>query len=242
MNADPADGTSRRRTVRSFVRRGGRETAAQIRAWAELWPHYGVDYQAQPLDLAKVFARTAPCTLEIGFGDGEHLLERAALEPERNFLGIEVHRSGVGHLLNAAGAQELRNVRVICHDAVEVLQAQLAPGSLDEVQILFPDPWPKARHHKRRLIQTGFMTLLASRLRPGGSLGLATDWAPYAEHMQFVLDACPQFVAVADDSGSPAKRTPTRFERRGVQLGHGVKNFLLIHTPVERNIDVEVPR
>jgi tRNA (guanine-N7-)-methyltransferase len=178
--------------------------------------------------LAVLFARPAPCTLEIGFGNGEHLLARAQAEPERNFLGAEVHRPGIGHLLRTAAAADVKNLRIIDHDAVEVLQQQIAPDALDEIQILFPDPWPKKRHHKRRLIQPEFAALAASRLRTGGRLRLATDWAPYAEHMSLVLDACPMLaVVVPDASGAQsAGRSATRFEQRGLRLGHQVRDLM----------------
>jgi tRNA (guanine-N7-)-methyltransferase len=215
------------RTVRSFVMREGRLTAAQRQALVELWPRFGVPYGEHAVDLPELFGRQAPCTLEIGFGNGEHLVARAGAEPERNFLGIEVHRPGIGQLLRACAAADLGNLRVIAHDAVEVLQSQIAPGALDEVQILFPDPWPKKRHHKRRLIQPDFAIVLALRLRPGGGLQLATDWAPYAEHMHAVLDACPLLEPVAGATGgdAPGGRAATRFERRGLRLGHVVSEL-----------------
>ena len=216
-----------RRAVRSFVMRAGRTTDAQQRALIELWPRYGLPFSATAVDLAMLFGRAAPCTLEIGFGNGEHLAARALAEPARNFLGAEVHRPGIGHLLRIAAAASLSNLRIVDHDAVDVLQYQLAPGTLDEIQILFPDPWPKKRHHKRRLIQPEFATLVASRLRIGGQLRLATDWAPYAEHMRLVLDACPLLASLA--AGTPdhehAGRAATRFERRGLRLGHQVSDF-----------------
>ncbi len=167
----------RLRSVRSYVMRAGRITEAQQRALATLWPRYGVEFNLGPLDLARLFGRSAPCTLEIGFGNGEHLLERALADPERDFLGVEVHRPGVGHLLLAAGKAGITNLRVIAHDAVDVLQHQIPQASLDEVQLLFPDPWPKARHHKRRLVQPVFAALVASAahgrrtLAPGNRLG-----------------------------------------------------------------------
>jgi tRNA (guanine-N7-)-methyltransferase len=204
---DPAD--ARRRTVRSFV----------------LWPKYGVEFSAATLDLDALFGRSAPRMLEIGFGAGEALLEYAAAHPEVDCIGIEVHRPGVGHLLLGVEAANLRNLRVICHDAVEVLQQQLAPASITLAHIFFPDPWPKKRHHKRRLIQPPFVELLAKALAPGGTLRLATDWEPYAQHMREVIDASPTFVNVAAASGfvaRSAERTLTRFERRGQRLGHGV--------------------
>ena len=217
-----------RRTVRSYVVRAGRMTDGQQRALIELWPRYGLEFNPTPLDLKAVFGRARPCTLEIGFGNGEHLAWRAGSDPERDFLGIEVHRPGVGHLLRLVAAGDLRNVRVICHDAVEVLQYQIAPGMLDEIQILFPDPWPKKRHHKRRLIQAEFAALAAQGLRAGGRLHLATDWAPYAEHMRLVLDSCPLLAAPAAAPGSarPMARTATRFESRGLRLGHEVSDLM----------------
>ena len=216
------------RTVRSYVMRAGRTTDAQQRALVDLWPRFGVPFGETVLDLAALFARPAPCTLEIGFGNGEHLAARAQSEPARNFLGAEVHRPGIGHLLRAAAAADLDNLRIIEHDAVEVLQHQIAAGVLDEIQILFPDPWPKKRHHKRRLIQPEFAALAASRLRAGGRLRLATDWAPYAEHMRLVLDACPLLSAVApgDLTLEPTSRAATRFERRGLRLGHRVSDLV----------------
>jgi tRNA (guanine-N7-)-methyltransferase len=220
---DPAD--ARRRTVRSFVLRAGRATAGQQRALAELWPKYGVEFSAATLDLDALFGRCAPRMLEIGFGAGEALLEYAAAHPEVDCIGIEVHRPGVGHLLLGVEAANLRNLRVICHDAVEVLQQQLAPASIALAHIFFPDPWPKKRHHKRRLIQPPFVELLAKAIAPGGTLRLATDWEPYAQHMREVIDASPTFANVAAESGfvaRSAERTLTRFERRGQRLGHGV--------------------
>lgn len=217
------------RTVRSFVIRGGRITHAQERALAELWPALGVDYDEQTLSLPALFGNDAPCTVEIGFGNGDHLLGRAAREPQRNFLGIEVHPPGVGRLLLNVQGQGLRNVRVSRHDAVEVLRSQLAPDSVDEFQILFPDPWHKKRHHKRRLVEPGFAALLASRLRPGGTLALATDWEPYAEQMLQVLGECPALLNVAPGGGyspRPDSRALTRFERRGIGRGHVVRDLL----------------
>jgi tRNA (guanine-N7-)-methyltransferase len=213
------------RAIRSFVTRAGRITDAQQRALTELWPRFGIEYAPQALELAAVFGRQAPCTLEIGFGNGDNLLALARAHPERDFLGVEVHRAGIGRLLLGLELAALGNTRLICHDAVEVLERQLPPASLDEILILFPDPWPKKRHHKRRLIQPQFADLAASRLRAGGVLRLATDWEPYALHMHEVLEACPTLGNLAADGGyvpRPAERAPTRFERRGERLGHGV--------------------
>lgn len=220
---------TRARPIRSFVVRAGRMTAGQQRAMEELWPRYGVDLGHGPLDWPAVFGRTAPLTVEIGFGNGAHLAARAAAEPERDFIGIEVHPPGVGALLLAAAAAGLGNLRVIRGDAVEALGSAFAPDSLDEVQILFPDPWHKKRHHKRRLLQPPFVALLASRLRPGGRLHLATDWEPYAEHMLEVLQACHQLANLQPGGGyseSPRQRAATRFERRGARLGHATRELL----------------
>jgi tRNA (guanine-N7-)-methyltransferase len=214
------------RPIRSFVMRAGRMTAGQTRALEDLWPRYGVEYSPQLLSLDEVFGRAAPRTLEIGFGNGEHLAALAAAHPGRDYFGIEVHRPGVGHLLMLSATNNLANVRVSTHDAVEVLSEQIAPGSFDEVLVLFPDPWHKKRHHKRRLIQTPFVELIASRLRSGGVLRLATDWKEYALQMLEVLVAAKTLFANLSPTGDwmprPEERAPTRFEQRGARLGHGV--------------------
>jgi tRNA (guanine-N7-)-methyltransferase len=214
------------RPIRSFVVRAGRMTAGQARALEDLWPRYGVEYVPAPLDLDALFARRAPRTLEIGFGNGEHLASLATAHPERDYLGIEVHRPGVGHLLMLAGERGLGNVRASQHDAVEVLREQIPPESLDEVLVLFPDPWHKKRHNKRRLIQPGFVELLAPRLRKGGVLRLATDWEEYAVQMLEVLRGADSLFANESPAGDwmprHDERAPTRFERRGARLGHGV--------------------
>jgi tRNA (guanine-N7-)-methyltransferase len=218
-------GTEPPRTIRSYVTRSGRITAAQQRALAELWPKFGVEFAARPLDARALFGRDVPRTLEIGFGNGENLLSLAAADPGRDFLGIEVYRPGVGRLLLALEARALTNVRIICHDAVEVLAQQIAPEWVQHMLILFPDPWPKKRHHKRRLIQRPFAELIASRLTHGGVVRLATDWQPYALEMLATLAAVPGLCNLAADGGfvaRPAERLPTRFERRGERLGHDV--------------------
>ena len=216
----------RNRPIRSFVMRTGRMTAGQTRALDELWPRYGVEFSAAPLPLDALFGREAPRTLEIGFGNGEHLAALAAAHPERDYFGIEVHRPGVGHLLLLAATNNLTNVRASSHDAVEVLREQIAPGALDEVLVLFPDPWHKKRHHKRRLIQPPFVELIASRLRSGGVLRLATDWKEYALQMLEVLGTAKTLFANLSPDGDwmprPDERAPTRFEKRGQRLGHGV--------------------
>jgi tRNA (guanine-N7-)-methyltransferase len=213
------------RPIRSFVVRAGRMTSGQARALEGLWPRYGVEFSAAPLALDELFGRRAPRTLEIGFGNGEHLAKLAAAHPDRDYFGIEVHRPGVGHLLMLAGASEVTNLRVSDHDAVEVLREQIPPASLDEVLVLFPDPWHKKRHHKRRLIQPPFVELLASRLRPGGVLRLATDWEEYAMQMLDVLRGSALLANLSptgDWMPRPDERAPTRFEKRGARLGHGV--------------------
>jgi tRNA (guanine-N7-)-methyltransferase len=213
------------RAIRSFVTRAGRITAAQERALEELWPRYGIEVAHAPLDLEALFGRPARKVAEIGFGNGENLLALAASRPQDDFLGIEVHRPGVGRLLLQLKERELTNVRVVCHDAVEVLERNLCAGSLDEILILFPDPWPKKRHHKRRLIQPAFAALIAERLKSGGVLRLATDWEPYAEEMLATLSAESRLRNLAGETGfvpRPSERPPTRFERRGERLGHKV--------------------
>lgn len=213
------------RRIRSFVRREGRMTDAQKRALDELWPRYGINEPQRRFDPAALFGRDAPRVFEIGFGNGEHLLARAAGEPQHDFIGVEVHRPGVGRVLNHAAAAGLRNLRVACHDAVEVLRDGLPDASLDQVVIQFPDPWHKTRHNKRRLVQPEFAALVAQKLKPGGELQLATDWAPYAQHMLDVLNAAPQFRNVAADGRyvpRPSTRLKTRFEARGERLGHEV--------------------
>jgi tRNA (guanine-N7-)-methyltransferase len=213
------------RAVRSFVLRMGRMTQGQTRALTELWPIYGCEFTTAPLDLNSVFGRTAPRILEIGFGAGEALAAYASAHPEIDCFGIEVHRPGVGHLLRDLHTREIRNVRVICHDAVEVLRQQIPAASLAAVHIFFPDPWPKKRHHKRRLIQPSFVELVSRALEPDGLLRLATDWQEYAVHMREVIEGNPGFVSLGTHDGyieRPSDRPITRFERRGHRLGHGV--------------------
>ena len=214
-----------RRSVRSFVIRRGRSTAAQERALEELWPQFGIEFSEKPLDLDALFGRRARTMVEIGFGAGEALLSFARENPDMNCLGIEVHPPGVGHLLLGVQGAALTNVRVLMHDAVEILERQIPPASLCLAHIFFPDPWPKKRHHKRRLIQPEFVALLARALAPGATLRLATDWEHYAMHMRDVLDASPQFDNRAGALGfveRASARPLTRFELRGQRLGHSV--------------------
>ena len=209
--------------IRSYVLRAGRVGSGQARALAEIGPQYMLPYQPAMLDLDAVFGRQAPRFLEIGFGMGEGLAETAAAHPENDYLGVEVHTPGVGALLKQIGERGLTNVRIIQHDAVEVLTNMLAPDSLSGVHIFFPDPWHKKRHHKRRLIQSPLVRLLASRIRHGGYIHLATDWQDYAEQMLAVLTAEPLLQnTVTDYAPRPDTRPLTKFEQRGIRLGHAV--------------------
>jgi tRNA (guanine-N7-)-methyltransferase len=213
------------RPIRSFVRREGRMTDGQKDALERLSARYSLDGATGTLDFATIFGRRAPTSFEIGFGAGDALLARCALRPDWNHLGVEVHRPGVGRALIRAEQQDSRNLRVMTRDAVEILRTQVAPATLDEIVIEFPDPWHKKRHHKRRLVQPDFAALLAERLVPGGVLRLATDWAHYAEQMRDVLNAVPalrNLSASGDFVERPASRPITRFEARGERLGHAV--------------------
>ncbi len=217
------------RIVRSYVLRQGRVTLAQKRAFNEQWPHYGIDYTGELQNFDAIFAREAARVLEIGFGNGEQMHFAATDEPQRDFIGVEVHGPGVGRLLNALADDNLKNGRVYQHDAVEVLKNEIADGSLSEVRIYFPDPWHKTRHHKRRIIQSEFVKLLCRKIKPGGLLHMATDWEKYAEHMWDVCDAEPQLENQNGPRGfvsRPAWRRQTHFETRGLKLGHGVWDLL----------------
>lgn len=213
------------RRIRSFVRREGRMTSGQIRALDQLMPRFGLQPDTEPFDLETVFGSAGECHLEIGFGNGASLLAMAQANPENNYLGIEVHRPGVGNLLLQIEKQGIENIRVINADAVEVLQQNLADACLDAVYIFFPDPWHKTKHHKRRLVQIGFVELLWQKLKPGGLLHMATDWEDYAMHMLKVMQHVEGFTNLAADGRfceRPDYRLLTRFEQRGLRLGHGV--------------------
>ncbi len=213
---------SRHRRIRSFVLRQGRFTPAQQRAFTEYWTRFGLDPENET-DWDRIFGRAAPRALEIGFGNGEQLLWSAQNEPERDFIGIEVHRPGVGRLMNALAAHNVHNVRLYNHDAVDILERTVGAGSLDEVRIYFPDPWPKKRQQKRRLIQPDFIALLASRVTAGGRLCLATDWQEYAEQMVATIDAADGWRNTAGRGNfceRPRNRIETHFEKRGARLGH----------------------
>ncbi|GAB4194125.1 MAG: tRNA (guanosine(46)-N7)-methyltransferase TrmB [Wenzhouxiangellaceae bacterium] len=218
------------RQVRSFVRRNGRITPAQEKALAELLPRYGVTVADGLIDPQQIFERPAPLVLEIGFGNGDALCWMAQQQPQFNFIGVEVYRAGIGHALRHIEEQQLSNVRVLDSDAVVLLKQHIAPASLQAIRIYFPDPWPKKRHHKRRLIQPEFVELASSRLQPGGQLHLATDWEHYAEQMLHVLSDQPQLSNAAGSGDGyadrPYWRPQTRFERRGLRLGHGVWDLL----------------
>jgi tRNA (guanine-N7-)-methyltransferase len=217
------DGVAHPRTIRSFVRRAGRTTTGQAKAFEQLGPRFLLPYEPKPLDFRAAFGRDAPTILEIGFGMGEATAHIAALMPEMNFLCCEVHEPGVGALLKRIGEQNLANIRILQHDAVEVLDHMLPEASLAGVHIFFPDPWHKLRHNKRRLVQPPLVARLASRLRAGGYIHCATDWEPYAQQMLEVLSAEPQLANTAQGyAPRPHYRPLTKFENRGLKLGHGV--------------------
>jgi tRNA (guanine-N7-)-methyltransferase len=217
-----------RRTIKSYVLRQGRLTRGQQQALDRLWPVYGIDFQVQPIDLARTFGQAAPVILEIGFGNGDSLLQQAKDHPQHNYLGIEVHRPGVGHLLHLVEDAGIRNLRVINHDAVEVLQQQIPDNSLDCIQLFFPDPWHKKRHQKRRIVNAAFIELVHQKLKPGGTFHLATDWEDYAQYMLAEMEQALGFVNAAG-KGNYAKNTnrpATKFEHRGRSLGHGVWDLI----------------
>jgi tRNA (guanine-N7-)-methyltransferase len=231
---DRADAASRRRPVRSYVLRKGRITEGQRRALRELWPRFGVAPGSGPLDFATLFGNDRPVIMEIGFGNGAATWRMARDRADENYLGVEVHRPGVGHLLLKIEEHGLENVRIACEDAVELLRARVPAASLDGVRIFFPDPWHKKRHHKRRLVQAPFVELLATRMKPGAILHIATDWAPYAEQMVAVLAASPAFDTLSPTGEycpRPEWRPPTRYEQRGERLGHDV--FDLVYRRVD---------
>src|SRR5690606_32787189 len=217
------------RAIRSFVTRAGRMGPGQARAMAELGPRFVLPFEPRPLDAAAVFGRHAPVVLEIGFGMGDATAQIAHGRPDTDFIGVEVHTPGVGALLKRIGETRLENLRLVQHDAVEVLEHMIAPGSLAGVHVFFPDPWHKKKHNKRRLIQPPFVARLAARLAPGGYLHCATDWQPYAEQMLAVLSAEPRLANTAQDyAPRPDYRPLTQFENRGIRLGHGVWDLVFV--------------
>ena len=220
---EPAAEGEHKRSIRSFVLRQGHMTTAQQRAIDSLWPQFGADYQAEAADLTALFGREAPKVLEIGFGMGTATAEIAKRLPEKDFLAIDVHGPGVGNLLKLVEEMQLTNIRVMRHDAVEVVENMLADGSLDGIHIFFPDPWHKKRHHKRRLIQPPFVAKLLPKLKVGGYIHLATDWEEYAVQMLEVLSGFDNLQnTAADYASTPDYRPETKFETRGKRLGHGV--------------------
>ncbi len=214
------------RSIRSYVLRQGRMTDAQRAAHERLLPRYGVPFGPAPLDFARVFGRHAPVVLEIGFGMGETTAEIAASNPEIDYLGVEVHAPGVGSLLRMIETRQLTNLRIVQHDAAEVVEHMIPAASMSGIHVFFPDPWPKKRHHKRRLLQVEFARLLASRLRPGGYLHIATDWDEYAEWILEVLAQTELENSAGRFSPRPAYRPVTKFERRGLALGHAVHDIV----------------
>jgi tRNA (guanine-N7-)-methyltransferase len=226
-NNKPA--SEKRREIKSYVLRQGRLTQAQQQALEQYWPDYGIDYQDTELSLEQVFNNRHGVVIEIGFGNGESLLEQARNHPEYNYIGVEVHTPGVGHLIHLAHAAGISNLRVIRHDAVEVLHDMIADNSIEKVQLLFPDPWHKKRHHKRRIIKPDFIRLVHKKLTDGGLFHMATDWQPYAEAMLEQMEASPAFENTAGKGQySPHRgdRSETKFERRGRQLGHQVFDLI----------------
>jgi tRNA (guanine-N7-)-methyltransferase len=225
--------TSRHRTIRSFVLRQGRLTRGQQRAFDLHWARLGIEYRAQPLDLQALFGNAHPVYLEIGFGNGESLASMARDNPGNNYIGIEVHSPGVGHLLMKLEEYGCGNVRVCRHDAVEIVRDMIPDASLAGVFLFFPDPWHKKRHHKRRIVQPAFVELLAQKIRPGGFFHAATDWEDYAGHMLAVLRNSPQFLNTSAEGGfapRPGYRMQTKFEQRGLRLGHGVWDLIFERT------------
>lgn len=214
-----------RRTIKSFILRQGRLTQGQQRALEQQWPTFGIDFDQQAINFESLFNNNNDTVLEIGFGNGESLATMAEQAPDLNFIGIEVHRPGVGHLLHIIDEKQLNNLRVMNHDAIEILEQQIPNDSLARVQLYFPDPWHKKKHNKRRIVQTGFLDLLAKKVKTNGHLHFATDWQPYAEHMLSTLSAHPLFEntdPANSYSEKPSYRPETKFERRGQRLGHGV--------------------
>lgn len=221
------------RRIRSFVLRTGRMTGGQQRAYDELWPRFGLDRKEGLIDPEKLFGNSAPVVLEIGFGMGDSLADMIQAAPDHNFIGIEVHRPGVGRLLHLVEQAENTNLRVYCDDAVEVLKSCIPDKSLQRLQLFFPDPWHKKRHNKRRIVQPDFMALVREKLAIGGVFHAATDWEPYAEHMLEVMAQVPGFKNQAGQgqySEKPDYRPETKFERRGERLGHGVWDLLFERT------------
>ena len=220
---------SQHRPIRSYVRREGRLTPGQQRAFGNFWPQFGIDFSGEPLDLPALFGNQQPAYLEIGFGNGESLAQMAQENPQNNYIGVEVHGPGVGHLLLRIGELGLSNLTIIRHDAVEILSKSITDSALSGVFLFFPDPWHKNRHHKRRILKTDFVRLLATKIKPGGIFHAATDWENYAQQMLEVLSAADDFENCAGTgqyTPRPEHRPLTKFEQRGHRLGHGVWDLI----------------
>ena len=227
--SEPSMPVTNRRAIRSFVLRAGRMTPSQKDAYETLWPQFGISIKQGRQDIAALFERSAQTVLEIGFGMGDSLVEMAYKAPETNFIGVEVHRPGVGRLLRLASEQKLSNIRVYAEDAIEVLKCGIPDASLDRLQLFFPDPWHKKKHHKRRIVQPEFMRLVTAKVKAGGVFHASTDWANYAEHMMQVLSETPGWENLAGGgqfSPKPDYRPSTKFEARGERLGHAVWDLL----------------
>ena len=214
------------RSLRTFVLRQGRLTAGQTKNLQDYWPQYGIEVNDSPLNPAAMFSNENPVWLEIGFGNGESLVEMAAAHPNVNFLGVEVHLPGVGHVLGEIAERELSNIRVVRYDAVELLDKYLPENAFARVMLFFPDPWHKKRHHKRRMVNEEFLSHLRRVLVPGGLLHTATDWASYAEHIEITLQQNNHFTRLLDDSTVISARPRTKFETRGIRLGHSVSDLV----------------
>ena len=226
----PGQESQRKRSIRSYVKRTGRLTPAQQRALQDLWPEFGIDFSDEMLDFDAVFGRSAPRVLEIGFGNGDTLIEQAAGNPAMDYLGIEVHEPGIGHCLLHLREACISNLRLIRHDAIEVMEQQIPDGSLHRINLYFPDPWPKKRHHKRRIAQPAFLALAAQKIAAGGTLNIATDWKNYAEYIDAIIDSQEVFKLVEKRTHSgddPLDRPTTKFEKRGLKLGHQIWDWRL---------------
>jgi len=222
------------RPIRSFVRRAGRITPSQRQALSELWPTMGLECADEVFDFKTIFGRASPVVLEIGFGDGEALVQQAAENPDKDYLGIEVHEPGVGHCLLKARDAGVGNLRLVMHDAIDVLTHQVPSASLSRVNLYFPDPWPKKRHHKRRIIQGGFLSMIADRLAVGGTLNVATDWADYAAHIDDVFTDLEYFTCTErreHQGDRPLDRPQTKFERRGLKRGYSICDWCFTKNP-----------
>lgn len=231
-NDTPSDSITRR--IKSFVLRQGRLSQAQQQAIDTQWPHFGLTLEDALLDFDSLFGRTAPTVLEIGFGMGTSLAAMAEANPDKNYIGIEVHRPGVGALLKLVQEKQLTNIRVFNDDAVEVLQRQIPPNSLSEVYLFFPDPWHKTKHKKRRILQAEFALNIARHLQPGGRFHMATDWEDYAQHMMRVMSSLDAYENLSGDhqyTPRPDYRPLTKFEQRGQRLGHGVWDLIFVKKP-----------